>query len=145
MAEQHGRTPGRSERDDSPLSRDVGPRGSQDPFTGYAEIQQRGSPSSQSFGAASPRKGPKNYVRSDERIQENLCEQLAQTLHVDTSDVTVEVKGGKVTLYGTVPHRQMKHWIEDFVADYGGVTEVENKLRVAITAALPQDRNEPWR
>jgi hypothetical protein len=36
----------------------------------------------------------------------------------------------------------LKHWIEDFVADYPGVIEVENKLGVAITGALPQERDK---
>ena len=48
--------------------------------------------------------------------QEELHERLSDTPHIDASDVTVEVKNGAVTLLGTVPHRQMKHWIEDIAA-----------------------------
>jgi hypothetical protein len=32
----------------------------------------------------------------------------------------------------------MKHWIEDVAADCAGVKEVENKLRVALTAPWPE-------
>jgi hypothetical protein len=84
------------------------------------------------------RRGPKNYQRSDERIREDLCERLSDMHHLDTTDVLVEVRDGNVTLIGTVPHRQMKHWIEDVAADCAGVKEVENKLRVGLTAPWPE-------
>jgi hypothetical protein len=129
-----------SQGDFSSFAESIGPRADAAGRGGDWQPQQR-----QERASRSQRRGPKNYVRSDERIQEDLCERLAHMQHIDTNDVTIEVKGAKVTLYGTVPHRQMKHWIEDFVADYAGVTEVENKLRVALTAALPQDQREPWR
>jgi osmotically-inducible protein OsmY len=43
-----------------------------------------------------------------------------------------------VTLYGTVPHRVMKHAIEDIVAACPGVKDIENKLTVALIAPWPQ-------
>ena len=46
------------------------------------------------------------------------------------SDVSVDVQAGLVTLEGTVPHRQMKHAIEDIVADCDGVDDVQNRIRV---------------
>lgn len=82
------------------------------------------------------RRAPKNYRRSDQRVYEDVCEALGTTPRIDASDVTVEVKDGTVTLYGTVPHRQMKHWIEDLVADCPGVHDVENKLNVALVAGF---------
>lgn len=76
------------------------------------------------------RSGPKGYTRSDERIREDICERLMMADHVDSSEVTVSVKDGRVTLEGSVPHRSMKHAIED-VAEYAaGVQEVENRIRV---------------
>lgn len=84
------------------------------------------------------RRGPKNYKRSDERVHEDVCERLSHTQHIDARDVLVEVKDGTVSLIGSVPHRQMKYWIEDLVADCPGVTDVENKLRVALTAPWPE-------
>ena len=86
----------------------------------------------------SRRRGPKGYQRSDSRIHEDVCEHLANTQHIDANDVTVEVKDGTVTLLGTVPHRQMKHCIEDLVAECPGVKDVDKKLRVPLTAAWPE-------
>ena len=78
-----------------------------------------------------PRRGPKGYTRSDERIREDICEHLMASHHIDSSDVTVEVSGGKVTLEGTVPERRMKHAIEDMAGACPGVNDVDNLVRVA--------------
>ena len=86
------------------------------------------------------RRGPKNYTRSDERIKEEIFDAIARNTRIDASDVTIEVQGGKATLYGSVAHRQMKHWIEDIAAECHGVADVENKLTVALAAASPADR-----
>jgi len=82
-------------------------------------------------------RGPKNYQRSDDRIKEDIYEKLMRDDRIDPHDVVVEVSAGVVTLLGSVAHRQMKHWIEDIAADCPGVKDVENKLRVAITATGP--------
>lgn len=76
------------------------------------------------------RKGPKGYTRSDERIREMLCERLTHEEDLEVSDVSVDVKDGKVTLEGTVPDRYMKHHIEDLADSCWGVKDVENRLRV---------------
>lgn len=74
--------------------------------------------------------GPQGYVRSDERIREDVCERL--TLHdaIDASRIEVDVVEGVVTLGGDVPERYMKHLAEDAVVDTIGVKDVENALRV---------------
>ena len=102
---------------------------------------QRGehNASQQQGRTAQPRgRAPKNYRRSDERIHEDVCERLMHSDRIDASDVAVEVKDGHVTLVGTVAHKQMKRWIEDLAAECAGVQDVENKLRVAFTAAWPE-------
>jgi hypothetical protein len=78
-----------------------------------------------------PRRGPKGYQRSDERIREEICESLIRSEHIDSSEVTIEVSGGKVTVEGTVPERRMKHAIEDMAEATFGVNDVENRVRVA--------------
>ena len=83
------------------------------------------------------RPGPKGHQRSDTRGREDVCERLAHEPRVDVSDVTVEVKDGAVTLEGTVPHRQMKHAIEDMAAGCRGVVHVENRIRVTEIRASP--------
>jgi hypothetical protein len=78
--------------------------------------------------------GPQGYVRSDERIREDVCERL--TLHdaIDASNIEVGVTEGVVTLGGDVPERYMKHLAEDAVVDTVGVKDVENALRVVAGA-----------
>jgi osmotically-inducible protein OsmY len=97
----------------------------------YGEGQQytsRGQYAGQSMGEHRG-KGPKGYQRSDDRIKEMICERLREDPHIDPSDVTINVQGGKVTLEGTVDSRQTKNAIED-VAEQFGVQEVQNNLRV---------------
>jgi hypothetical protein len=75
-------------------------------------------------------KGPKNYVRSDERIREDVCEQLCYHPYVDASDVEVMVTNGEVTLTGTVDDRDAKRLAEDVAVDVRGVVDVHNQLRL---------------
>jgi hypothetical protein len=84
----------------------------------------------QSTAARYPR-GPKGYQRSDERLKEDISERLMEAYHIDSSEVTVEVRGAKVSLEGTVPSRHMKHAIEDMVDRCPGVLEIDNRIRVA--------------
>ena len=85
--------------------------------------------------------GPKGYTRTDERIREDICERLSHPLgrfgasdlsneHLDVSDVSVQVQGGKVLLEGTVPERRMKHGIEDIVDACPGVQDIDNRIKV---------------
>lgn len=76
------------------------------------------------------RRGPKNYTRSDDRIREDVCEQLCQQQVIDVSDVSVDVQNGRVVLEGTVPERNMKYAIENMADSCWGVQDVENHIRV---------------
>lgn len=75
-------------------------------------------------------KGPKGYVRTDERIREDLSEELAEDDAIDPSNVSIEVSDGVVTLSGSVEQRWIKHRIEDIAEDCRGVKDVVNNLRV---------------
>jgi osmotically-inducible protein OsmY len=75
-------------------------------------------------------KGPKGYKRSDERLREDISERLMQSGSIDSSEVTVEVADGTVTLQGTVPERRMKHEIEDLIDRCLGVKDIDNRVRV---------------
>ncbi len=81
--------------------------------------------------------GPKNYVRSDARITEDLCERLRRDELVDPSDIEVNVSEGAVMLGGTVPTRRMKHRIEDLAAECDGVRHVENTIHVRSPTPPP--------
>lgn len=76
-------------------------------------------------------RGPKGYQRSDERVKEDICERLMAEPYLDASEVSVEVKDGKVMLEGTVPERPMKHRIEDVADACIGVKDIDNRIRVA--------------
>lgn len=83
-------------------------------------------------------RGPKGYQRSDERIKEDICERLMQSYFIDSSEVSVDVRGAKVMLEGTVPERYMKHAIEDVVDACLGVEDIENRIRVVSGLAATQ-------
>lgn len=74
-------------------------------------------------------RGPKGYLRSDDRIHEDICERLSEDPHVDASDVTITVKNGEVTLEGEIEDRRMKHRAEDIVDAVAGVRDIHNHLR----------------
>jgi osmotically-inducible protein OsmY len=115
---QWGRSGERSGRDDDWSSRNSGyERGS---YGGSMGSMRQGG-----FGG----KGPKGYVRSDERIREDVCDRLSIDDEVDASDITVNVKNGEVTLEGTVPDRRSKHRAEDITESVSGVKEIHNSLR----------------
>lgn len=110
------------------------PQGRGDPyrqFTGYNERMDlyQGGPQ-----RARP-VGPRNYQRPDERILEDLCEQLSRSARLDLSDVEVRVEQGVVTLEGSVPDRQQKYRIEDIADEVFGVKDLVNHLRVARAGA----------
>ncbi|MCZ8131065.1 MAG: BON domain-containing protein [Steroidobacteraceae bacterium] len=76
------------------------------------------------------RRGPKNYQRSDARLQEIISERLVDDPHIDSSDVDVHVKDGVVKLEGTVDDRRTKYQIEEMLEHIHGVMDVENHLKV---------------
>jgi osmotically-inducible protein OsmY len=86
-------------------------------------------------------RGPKNYTRSDERIREDVCERLADDNAIDARDIDVDVRGGIVTLTGSVDARHLKLRAE-YVADHcAGVEDVQNQLSVK-TRATPASRDD---
>lgn len=90
-------------------------------------------------------RGPKGYRRSDERIQEEVCERLTRHPGIDASDVEVRVQAGEVTLSGTVDSRRTKRMVEDVVDQCGGVVDVVNQLRIGhgtARADTSDSRNE---
>jgi hypothetical protein len=80
-------------------------------------------------------KGPRNYRRTDDRIQEDINDRLTDDPRVDASEVNVKVENGEVTLTGTVDDRKAKRRAEDIAESVPGVTHVENLLRVHSPAS----------
>jgi hypothetical protein len=75
-------------------------------------------------------RGPRNYVRSDERILEDVNERLTGHPDIDATNVAVRVDGGEVTLEGWVPDRRMKRLAEDVAYTTRGVVDVHNRIRM---------------
>jgi hypothetical protein len=75
-------------------------------------------------------KGPKDYVRSDERIREDVCDRLSDDDEVDARDIAVSVTDGDVVLQGTVPDRHEKRRAEMIAFSVRGAVDVHNRLRV---------------
>jgi hypothetical protein len=75
-------------------------------------------------------RGPKGYRRSDDRIRDDVSEQIARSW-VNAENVEVKVESGEVTLTGFVESREEKRAIEDIADDVFGVDEVHNHLRLS--------------
>jgi osmotically-inducible protein OsmY len=75
-------------------------------------------------------RGPKGYCRSDERIQEEINDQLTQHGDIDATEIMVKVSGGVVTLTGTVEYRNAKRMAEDVAESVSGV-QVQNQIRAS--------------
>ncbi len=75
-------------------------------------------------------RGPRNVVRSDERIADDLIERLTRADEIDASEILIAIESGVVTLTGEVPQRRMKHLAEDLAVAVQGVREVHNRLLV---------------
>jgi hypothetical protein len=74
-------------------------------------------------------KGPKNYRRSDQRIEEDINERLTQHPFIDATHIEVRVQNGNVQLSGTVDDRNARRIAEDIVDSVSGVKELENQIR----------------
>lgn len=75
-------------------------------------------------------RGPKAYVRTDARIEEDVNDRLTDDPYVDASDIEVSVKKREVTLNGTVNSRFAKRAAEDCIEGVSGVGHVQNNLRI---------------
>lgn len=80
-------------------------------------------------------KGPKNYRRSDERIQEDINDRLTDEWNIDASDIEVTVTNGDVILTGYVADRSQKRKAADIAENVLGVANVENRIKVNRTTS----------
>jgi osmotically-inducible protein OsmY len=78
--------------------------------------------------------GPRNYVRSDERILEDVNEQLTRHRRINATDIDVTVKNGDVILHGTVSDPSAARLAEDVTAKVPGVRSVRNELQARRAA-----------
>ena len=69
-------------------------------------------------------RGPRGYQRSDQCIEEDICERLTQHRQIDAEDIQVMVENGEVALTGTVENRQVKRMAEDALDSISGVKDI---------------------
>jgi len=81
-------------------------------------------------------KGPKGYIRTDERVREDVNDRLSDDAMLDASDIEVIVASGEVTLNGRITTRQDKRRAEDIAEAVSGVQHVQNNLRVKPNEAV---------
>ncbi len=75
-------------------------------------------------------KGPRGYVRTDERIRDEVCELLTQSDDVDATDIEVSVEHGVVTLLGSVDDRGQRRAAAEAAEAARGVKDVQIQIRV---------------
>lgn len=109
------------------------------PDSGAAAASGRWERAYREQGRASYRgRGPRGYVRSDERILEDVHERLCDDPIVDATDIEVHCDQGHVVLSGRVPMRWMKHRAEDIVDSLPGVKDIDNRIRVSAEEPVAQ-------
>jgi len=80
--------------------------------------------------------GPRGYIRSPERIYEDVCDRLTEDAFIDASDIEVSVTGAEVTLDGSVNNPVAIQRAEAIAADVTGVRQVHNHLIVHRAVGL---------
>jgi osmotically-inducible protein OsmY len=76
-------------------------------------------------------KGPRGYQRSEDRIKEDIHDRLSDDSFLDASEIEVSMENNNVVLSGSVESRTAKRRAEDIAESVSGVSNVENRLRVA--------------
>ena len=76
-------------------------------------------------------RGPRNYLRQDDRICEDINQLLTDDALIDASEIEVAVKDREVTLSGTVRDRHAKRRAEDLAESVSGILHVQNNLRIS--------------
>jgi len=74
---------------------------------------------------------PKGYSRSDDRIREDICDELTRRPDIDPARLTVAVKDGEVTLSGTIRDLDSRRLVDEIASRCDGVKQVHNELQVA--------------
>lgn len=76
-------------------------------------------------------RGPRNYRRSSERIEEDVNERLTQHGWLDATELEVAVEDDVVTLHGEVDDYRDKRLAEDIAYNVSGVHDVNNRITVS--------------
>lgn len=74
--------------------------------------------------------GPKGYKRSDDRIEEEVCNILLKDRNIDARDIEVRVQNGLVILSGTVESRIDRIEAEMAIEGVAGVEDIQNDIKL---------------
>ena len=80
-------------------------------------------------------RAPKGYERSDERIREDICDELTRRPDIDPGRLTVAVADSEVTLEGAVEDLESRRLADEIASRCIGVRQVHNRLRVEPATA----------
>lgn len=69
-------------------------------------------------------------------IRREICQRLASSLQLDSSDVQVDVQGRKVRLSGSVTSEFQRRVAQQIARAVRGVTDIQNDLRVVSRTQL---------
>lgn len=75
-------------------------------------------------------KGPRGYVRRDERILEDICEALIEQPDIDATKLKVSVQTGVVTIVGSVNEEYELNAIEYIVKNTSGVKKLVDRIEI---------------
>jgi osmotically-inducible protein OsmY len=89
-----------------------------------------------------PSRGPRGWVRSDERILDELCERIVRA-GIDASELVVEVERGDVSIEGELGTREERRWVVDLAERILGVTGVYADVRVREGGEQEERVEEP--
>lgn len=74
-------------------------------------------------------RGPKDYVRSDQSIEDELYKRLTHHPDLDAEDMEIAVAAGVVSLRGYAANKYEKRLAEEIARDVLGVKDVQSELR----------------
>jgi osmotically-inducible protein OsmY len=83
-----------------------------------------------------------NSKKTDAQIQQDVLNELKWDTRVEPTDVGVEVRGGIVTLTGTVSSWAKKVAAEEAAHRVGGVLDVANDMIVKVPSSTERDDSE---
>jgi hypothetical protein len=85
---------------------------------------------------------PRGYVRPDERVREEICDELTRRADIDPRRIDVRVVDGEVVLEGEVEDAAARSAVAEIAARCAGVTAVVDRLGVLEKEITPPTRGE---
>lgn len=74
-------------------------------------------------------------ARNDKRIKKEVAARLEHNSRIDSSDITIEVSDGVVSLSGTLPSLSISMAAVEDAEKVAGVRQVNNNLKVKVPKA----------